>query len=85
MNCGDWVEHFSAAECIDGNWQINYFIPDNSEDEIESSNDELFIPDKKQLYKSIVEELAVAAFFLKYLISKSQVNEKKLKLASRNA
>lgn len=65
INCGDWVEHFSAAECIDGNWSLNYFKSDSDseEEEPELPTDELFIPDKKQLYKSIVEELAVAAFF----------------------
>ncbi len=62
INCGDWVEHFSAAECIDGKWSLNYFLSED-EEETESPGDELFIPDKKQLYKSIVEELAVAAFF----------------------
>ncbi|HEX7585672.1 MAG TPA: UDP-2,3-diacylglucosamine diphosphatase [Prolixibacteraceae bacterium] len=64
INCGDWVEHFSAAEYADGEWSLNYFKSDSLEDEEpESPNDELYIPDKKQLYKSIVEELAVAAFF----------------------
>jgi len=62
INCGDWVEHFSAAECIDGVWNLNYFVPE-VEDDVELPDDELFIPDKKQLYKSIIEELAVAAFF----------------------
>lgn len=62
INCGDWVEHFSAAECVDGKWSLNYYQTEE-EEEIESPSDELFIPDKKQLYKSIVEELAVAAFF----------------------
>ena len=62
INCGDWVEHFSAAECIDGEWSLNYFSSEENE-EVESPNDELFIPDKKQLYKSIIEEMAVAAFF----------------------
>lgn len=62
INCGDWVEHFSAAECTNGDWSLNYY-PSEEDEEIESPNDELFIPDKKQLYKSIVEEMAVAAFF----------------------
>ena len=62
INCGDWVEHFSAAECVDGVWKLNYFVPE-VEDDVELPDDELFIPDKKQLYKSIIEELAVAAFF----------------------
>lgn len=62
INCGDWVENFSAAEYIDGNWSLNYFKSD-SEEETESPNDELFIPDKKQLLKSILEEMKVASFF----------------------
>lgn len=62
INCGDWVENFSAAECIKGKWSLNYFLPEE-EEETDSPNDELYIPDKKQVYKSIVEELSVAAFF----------------------
>lgn len=62
INCGDWVEHFSAAECKDGQWSIVY-TPDEVVESSESPDDELFIPDKKQVYKSIIEELAVAAFF----------------------
>jgi UDP-2,3-diacylglucosamine pyrophosphatase LpxH len=62
INCGDWVEHFSAAECLDGEWNLVY-TPDEVVDEVESPDDELFIPNKKQVYKSIVEELAVAGFF----------------------
>lgn len=64
LNCGDWVEHFSAAECVDGVWTLNYFqsdLPDRLEQE--SPGDELYIPDKKQLYKSILEEMKVASFF----------------------
>ncbi len=64
LNCGDWVEHFSAAECIDGNWSLNYFQSDSEvEPEQELPSDELYIPDKKQLYKSILEEMKVASFF----------------------
>ncbi|MFY9152921.1 MAG: UDP-2,3-diacylglucosamine diphosphatase [Prolixibacteraceae bacterium] len=62
INCGDWVEHFSAAECMDGNWTLNY-VEQDDEEEVELPGDELFIPDKKQIYKSIIEELAVASFF----------------------
>jgi UDP-2,3-diacylglucosamine pyrophosphatase LpxH len=61
INCGDWVEHFSSAECVDGNWSLNYFKAE-TEEENDSPTDELFIPDKKQLYKSILEEMKVAAF-----------------------
>jgi len=63
INCGDWVEHFSAAECLDGNWSLNYFKSDDDDDDIESPTDELYIPDKKQLYRSILEEMKVASFF----------------------
>ncbi len=61
INCGDWVMNFTAAECLDGNWTLNYFQGEVDE-EPEETNDELYIPDKKQLYKSILEELAVASF-----------------------
>lgn len=61
INCGDWVMNFTAAECIDGKWSLNYSQGEVDE-EPEESNDELFIPDKKQVYKSILEELAVASF-----------------------
>ena len=63
INCGDWVEHFSAAECKNGKWSLKYFEQLDLEDETESPNDELFIPDKKQIYQSVVDELAVASFF----------------------
>jgi UDP-2,3-diacylglucosamine pyrophosphatase LpxH len=62
INCGDWVEHFSAAECLNGEWSLVY-TPDAVAEEYETPEDELFIPDKKQVYKSIIEEMAVAAFF----------------------
>jgi len=62
INCGDWVEHFSAAECVDGVWSLNYFTSD-LEEEPELPGDELYIPDKKQLYRSILEEMKVASFF----------------------
>jgi UDP-2,3-diacylglucosamine pyrophosphatase LpxH len=62
INCGDWVEHFSVAEFDGREWSLKYYYSEGDE-EVESPNDELFIPDKKQLYKSIVEELSVAAFF----------------------
>lgn len=62
INCGDWVEHFSVAEFDGQEWSLKYYYSEGDE-EVESPNDELFIPDKKQLYKSIVEELSVAAFF----------------------
>jgi UDP-2,3-diacylglucosamine pyrophosphatase LpxH len=64
LNCGDWVEHFSAAECVGGEWALNYFIPENEdEEEPDSPSDELYIPDKKQLFRSMLEEMRVASFF----------------------
>ncbi len=62
INCGDWVEHFSAAECLDGNWSLNYFNTVSDEEEPESPGDELYIPDKKQVYRSILEEMKIASF-----------------------
>lgn len=62
INCGDWVEHFSAAEYANGEWSLVY-SPDEVAELSDSSEDELFIPNKKQVYKSIIEELAIAAFF----------------------
>jgi UDP-2,3-diacylglucosamine pyrophosphatase LpxH len=63
VNCGDWVEHFSAAECINGNWTLNYFNSEQEDEEPELPGDELYIPDKNQMYRSILEELKIASFF----------------------
>ena len=62
INCGDWVEHFSAAECSNGNWTLNYFNSDQDDEEPELPGDELYIPDKNQMYRSILEELKIASF-----------------------
>jgi UDP-2,3-diacylglucosamine pyrophosphatase LpxH len=62
INCGDWVENYTSAECLDGKWKLNYFIPDSEEEEPELPEDELFIPDKKQVYQSILAEMRVASF-----------------------
>lgn len=61
INCGDWIDHYSAAECLNGEWKLDYFKYD-LEEEPELPGDELYIPDKNQLYKSILEELKVASF-----------------------
>ncbi|MEI8113383.1 MAG: UDP-2,3-diacylglucosamine diphosphatase [Bacteroidia bacterium] len=63
INCGDWVENYTAAECIDGVWSLNYFVADLDQEEPEMPEDELYIPDKKQLFRSILEEMKVASFF----------------------
>lgn len=61
LNCGDWVMNFTAAECLDGIWTLNYFQKEENDDP-EEALDELYIPDKKQVYRSILEELSVASF-----------------------
>lgn len=63
INCGDWVENYTSAECIDGVWSLNYFVADLDQEEPEMPDDELYIPDKKQLFRSILEEMKVASFF----------------------
>ena len=61
INCGDWLENYTAAECIEGNWTLNYFKSDLVE-EPENPGDELYIPNKNQLYRSILEEMKVPYF-----------------------
>jgi len=56
INCGDWVEHLTAAEYENGKWKLNYFVDDNDD----SMNDDSEIPNKKELYKSLFQELAIA-------------------------
>lgn len=55
INCGDWVEHFTAAEYDEGKWELVYF-EDNNE---ELMLDEPDIPDHKQVYQSLFRELAM--------------------------
>ncbi|WP_159517632.1 UDP-2,3-diacylglucosamine diphosphatase [Sunxiuqinia indica] len=57
INCGDWVEHFTAAEYHHKKWHLFHYI-DNQEDD--ENNDEPDIPNKKEVYKSLFQELAVA-------------------------
>ena len=52
LNCGDWVEHFSATEYNNGSWQL--YFHEGQDDE---QTDEPDIPEKKQLYQSLVKEL----------------------------
>lgn len=58
LNCGDWIENFSMAECTGGNWELHYFTGDQDE-ETDQPDDELYIPDKNQLYRSILAEMNV--------------------------
>ena len=54
LNCGDWLEHFTAVEYYDGEWHL-YYHHDQGED---LQPDELDFPLKKQLYQSLLKELA---------------------------
>ena len=56
INCGDWVEHFTAAEYAEGKWELHYF-EDSGE---ENTADEPDIPDHRQVYQSLFRELAMA-------------------------
>ncbi len=58
LNCGDWIENLSMVECNEGRWELKYFRWDPEEEESDHP-DELDIPDKDQLYRSILAELNV--------------------------
>lgn len=62
INCGDWVEHFTAAEYDNGKWELVYFQYEHEE---EPAVDELFIPDPKQVYQSILEEFSITQLSFK--------------------
>ncbi|HCE56685.1 MAG TPA: UDP-2,3-diacylglucosamine hydrolase [Prolixibacteraceae bacterium] len=53
LNCGDWVENFTAAEYESGKWSLYYY----TETDEEFPNDEPDIPEGKQLYQSLIKEL----------------------------
>lgn len=53
INCGDWVEHFTAAKYYDNQWHL--FYP-NSEDD-ETSTDEPEFPETKQLVQMRLNEV----------------------------
>jgi len=55
LNCGDWVEHFTAAEYCNSNWSLYYHI--DPDDEV---TDDLEVPEERQLYQSLVKELVFA-------------------------
>jgi len=55
LNCGDWVEHFTAAEYNNSNWNLYYY--NDPDDEFA---DDLDVPEERQLYQSLVKELVFA-------------------------
>jgi UDP-2,3-diacylglucosamine pyrophosphatase LpxH len=58
LNCGDWVEHFTAAEYNDGSWQLYYHHEHNEE----LQADEQEIPEGNQLYQLVAREFACLNF-----------------------
>ena len=54
LNCGDWVEHFTAAEYNHGEWRL--FLQNNLEDELQPEESD--IPNELQLYQIISKEFA---------------------------
>jgi UDP-2,3-diacylglucosamine pyrophosphatase LpxH len=53
INCGDWVEHLTAAELTNNKWVLVNF-PEISKDE---PNTEADIPNKKDLYMQLYKEI----------------------------
>ena len=56
LNCGDWVEHFTATEYFDGCWHLHY----HDELDDETQTDDIDVPEKQQLYQLLVKELVFA-------------------------
>ena len=57
LNCGDWLEHFTAAEYYEREWRLYHY----QEQDEELQPDELDFPVKKQLYQSLLKELAYSS------------------------
>ena len=55
LNCGDWIEHFTAAEYCNSKWTLYYY--NDLDDEFA---DDLDVPEERQLYQSLVKELVFA-------------------------
>ncbi len=55
MNCGDWIENFTAAEYDHGKWNLFHF----NEDEEEQIADDPDIPNSKEIFQSLFRELAI--------------------------
>ena len=53
INCGDWVENFTAAEFHQDKWHLYYH---NGTDE-DSQPDEPDFPEERQIYLSLIKEL----------------------------
>lgn len=55
LNCGDWVEHYTAAEFHNGEWVLYEHI----ETDEELLHEELEIPNEKELLQALMNELVV--------------------------
>lgn len=53
INCGDWVENFTAAEFYDNSWHLFSY---NGTDE-ENQTDDTDFPESQQIYLSLIKEL----------------------------
>ena len=53
INCGDWVEHFTAAEYYDNDWHFYTHL----EDETEDTSEEPEIPAEHHIYQTLLKEL----------------------------
>jgi len=58
LNCGDWVEHFTAVEYHNNNWHLFYY--EDQDDELPAI-DELDYPEEKQMYNMLIKELAFSS------------------------
>jgi len=55
INCGDWVEHCTAAEFYNGEWHLHTHIdPENS---FENVSDEVEFPAERSIYETLIQEL----------------------------
>lgn len=55
LNCGDWVEHFTAVEYYDHEWHLHYY--EELEDMPEP--DDIHIPEKFELYSMLFSEFSM--------------------------
>jgi len=53
INCGDWVEHLTAAEFYNNEW----YLYSHNETEEESAVDEADIPAEHSIYQTLIKEL----------------------------
>jgi len=56
INCGDWVEHYTAAEYYDRSWHLH--VHDGLDDKTQT--EDIDFPEERQLYQLLVKELVFA-------------------------